>query len=712
MVSRVGPAAASAEQHVGHSLESTDAPVRDMARGRGPLRSDIQALRCLAVSLVLGFHLWPSALRGGYLGVDVFFVVSGYLITGHLSRELARTGRLDVLAFWERRVRRLLPAALLVLITSGLVTFAIAPEFVWRQYFRELLASTLYVQNWVLASDSVDYFGANNAPSPVQHFWTLSLEEQFYVSWPLLIMGTRFLTKRVSVRFGGWLLACTGLLCLVSLSHAVMLTLDGIPTYFSTPARAWEFGAGAGLSMLATKKPGLLVGCSSAWLGVLGIVVAALHLEHTRTVASAVTPGIILAVAGTLAVLWAGDAGTRFAPDRVLRWRPVQVIGDISYSIYLWHWPLITLVPFALDRELDDLDKASLVVASILLAAGTTVWLERPIRFSPAARRARIWAGSATGTLLVIGMALLGNRFVTERETRSAALAESVLDQATPCFGAAAGPVRGPCENPDLAGLLVPDPDVAARDEGNRDECWATSGEVEVDMCPLGPRVGYRKRLAALGDSHSNALLPAYEAIAHRMNWRIDVAGKIGCYWTTAVQQHPTRARVRECEQWKAKLNERLEQDRPYDAIIVTHGVSRMQPAATGGDPSAVIVRGLIEAWSSQARRGTRIIAIRDNPIARADTPACVAKYRLEANEHCALDRATALAHFDGNVRASQLLQGTYLVDLSDYFCSAATCLTIVGHVPVYRDADHITATFSRSLAPFLLLGIRNALDR
>jgi peptidoglycan/LPS O-acetylase OafA/YrhL len=650
-------------------------------------------------------------VRGGYVGVDVFFVVSGYLITGHLWRELERTGRVDVLGFWERRVRRLLPAALLVLISCGLFTFAFAPELLWRQYFRELLASALYVQNWALASDSIDYFAANNAPSPVQHFWTLSVEEQFYASWPLVILVTLLLTRRVPARFRGWLLACMGLLCLFSFAYAVQMTWDGAPTYFSMPARAWEFGAGAALSMLAGKGPGLFVRLSSAWLGVLAIVAAAFQMQNEHAAASCVTPEILVAVAGTLAVLWAGDAEMRFAPGRVLRCRPVQFIGDVSYSVYLWHWPLITLLPFALARELDDLDKASVIVASLLLAAGTTAWLERPIRFSRPPHRARLLAGSAAGTLLVVGISLLGKRLVTAREITAAAVAESVLAHAPPCFGAAAAPVRGPCENPALAGLLVPDPDVAPRDEGNRDECWATSGEVDVEMCQLGPRVGYRKRLAALGDSHSNALLPAYEVIANRMQWRIDVAGKIGCYWTTAVQQQPTRALIRECELWKAKLNERLGQDRPYDAIIVTHGVSRMQLVPTGEEQSEVIVRGLIEAWSSQTRRGTRIIAIRDNPIARVDTPACVAKYRFQANERCALDRATAFAHFDGNVRASQLLHGAYLIDLSNYYCTAETCLTIIGHVPVYRDADHITATFARSLAPFLLLGLRGAIE-
>jgi peptidoglycan/LPS O-acetylase OafA/YrhL len=706
---RVGTTEASDEQHAGRTLEAAGWALGEVPGVRTPLRSDIQGLRCIAVSLVLCFHLWPSAVRGGYVGVDVFLVVSGYLITGHLLREVDRTGRLNVLAFWERRLRRLLPASLLVLVSCGLFTFALAPEFLWRQYFHELLASALYVQNWALASDSIDYFAANNAPSPVQHFWTLSLEEQFYASWPLVILSTLLLTRRASIRFRSWLLACAGLLCLFSVAYAVLMTREGSPTYFSTRARVWEFGVGAALSMLPVKVPGPLVRWSCAWLGVLGILVAGFWM-HEPMVASCVTAEILLAVAGTLAVLWAGEADTLLGPGRVLGWRPLQFTGDISYSLYLWHWPLITLAPFALDRELDGLDKTGVVVASVMLAAGTTIWLERPIRFSPSHRRARFWVGNAAGTLIVVGISLLGKGLLTEREITSGAIIETIVAQAPPCFGAAAGPVLSPCENPDLAGLLVPDPEVAASDEGNRNECWATSGEVDVEMCHLGPRVGYKKRLAALGDSHNNALLPAYEVIAQRMQWRIDVAGKFGCYWTTAVQQQQTRARVRECEQWKAKLNERLAHDRPYDAIIVTHGVSRMQPAPTGEDQSAVIVRGLLEAWRSQTQRGTRIIAIRDNPIARMDTTACVAKYRFQATEHCALDRATALGHFDGNVRASQLLQGTYLIDLSNYYCTAEHCLTVVGHVPVYRDADHITATFARSLAPFLLLGMRDAL--
>jgi hypothetical protein len=231
-------------------------------------------------------------------------------------------------------------------------------------------------------------------------------------------------------------------------------------------------------------------------------------------------------------------------------------------------------------------------------------------------------------------------------------------------------------------------------------------------MCQLGPPVGYRKHLAAIGDSHNNALLPAYEVIAASMNWRIDVAGKIGCYWTAATQQQRTRVQADECERWKAKLNEKLAHEPPYDAILVTHGISRMQPAASEDEEqNEVIVRGLIAAWRSQTLRGTRIIAIRDNPIARRDTPTCVARHRLRANEQCALDRNVALATFDGNVQAARLLPGAHLIDLSDYYCDADSCFTVIGGVPVYRDADHITATFARSLAPFMLQELLSVLD-
>ena len=221
-------------------------------------------------------------------------------------------------------------------------------------------------------------------------------------------------------------------------------------------------------------------------------------------------------------------------------------------------------------------------------------------------------------------------------------------------------------------------------------------------MCTLGPRVGFDKHLAAIGDSHLPALLPALEAVAQQHNWRIDAASKNGCHWTTSTQRMSAGS-MRACQRWKVALNQKLEAEPPYDAILVTHRAGAFLPdAAPGEDQPTTIVRGLLESWRTQTARGTRIIAIRDNPTATRSTAACVARHRLSANDFCSLDRAQALGRFDAHPAATSALPGNALVDLSDVYCNAGYCPVVIGNVVVYRDDNHITATFSRTLAPRL----------
>src|SRR3954463_13198223 len=210
---------------------------------RVDVRPEIQGLRAVAVAVVVVCHFWPSALPGGFVGVDVFFVISDFLITSHLLREVARTGRVSLAAFWARRARRILPAALLVLALCALATVAFVPEVHRQQFFAEIRASTFYVQNWELAHSAVDYFAAGDGPSPVQHFWSLSAEEQFYLVWPVLILAA----AAIGARRGRERRVFAALAAVTAASFAYSVHKTGADpraAYFVTSTRAWEFGAG------------------------------------------------------------------------------------------------------------------------------------------------------------------------------------------------------------------------------------------------------------------------------------------------------------------------------------------------------------------------------------------------------------------------------------------------------------------------------------
>src|SRR4051812_33629482 len=228
---------------------------------RAAVRPEIQGLRAVAVAVVVVCHFWPSALPGGFVGVDVFFAISGFLITSHLLREAAATGRVALAGFWARRARRILPAALLVLGVCALATLAWVPEVDRAQFFAEIRASAFYVENWQLAHTAVDYFAAGQGPSPVQHFWSLSAEEQFYLVWPVLILaaGRRSLSALAAVTAG-------------SLAYSLYKTgADPAAAYFVTPTRAWEFGLGGLLAFASGRRPRPLVAAA----GLVAIAVAA-----------------------------------------------------------------------------------------------------------------------------------------------------------------------------------------------------------------------------------------------------------------------------------------------------------------------------------------------------------------------------------------------------------------------------------------------------
>src|SRR3954464_6236848 len=274
-------------------------------------RPEIQALRAIAVGIVVVYHFWPELLPGGFVGVDVFFVISGFLITSQLLREVGRTGWISMSGFWARRARRILPPALFVLLLCAVATILFVPLNYWQQFFSELRASTTYGQNWHLASAAVNYFSADNPVSPVEHFWSLSAEEQFYVVGPLLILLVTGVTRIRALRAGRRSIGLViGTLTLVSLAYGIYWTAaDPAAAYFVTPTRAWEFGAGGILALFApaaVRSPRARAAMS--WAGLAAIAVAAATFS-----ADTPFPGVaaLLPILGTLAVIWAGAPAGR-----------------------------------------------------------------------------------------------------------------------------------------------------------------------------------------------------------------------------------------------------------------------------------------------------------------------------------------------------------------------------------------------------------------
>ncbi|UWF78186.1 acyltransferase family protein [Microbacterium neungamense] len=368
---------------------------------RRPFRTDIQALRAIAIGLVVINHLWPTRLGGGYVGVDVFFVISGFLITSHLTAELAQTGRLRLGPFYARRVRRLLPAALVVLLGALALVVIALPYPRWSRNAWEVISSALYVENWYLATQSVNYSALNDAASAVQHYWSLSVEEQFYLIWPVLLLAAFVLGgRRSSYRSRRSLVAAVGAVGVLSFSASVFYTATApAQAYFVTFTRAWEFAAGALVALVpVTVRMNAVVANALGLGGFTAIFAAALSFGSVTPF-----PGVaaLLPVLGTVAVILGGSTDARQLHDFVTRRGPVQWLGDVSYSLYLWHWPLIVVTPFLLATELTFASRAGLLFLALLLAWATRRWVEVP------ALRWKWWTGSTrrTFSLTAAGMA-------------------------------------------------------------------------------------------------------------------------------------------------------------------------------------------------------------------------------------------------------------------------------------------------------------------
>ena len=676
---------------------------------RHGVRPEIQALRALAVSLVVAWHLWPRDVPGGFVGVDVFFVISGFLITSLLLRELEATGRISLRDFWARRARRILPAALTVIASCAAATALVVPLTEWQQFFGDFKASALYVQNWHLAAAAVDYFHAEDSPSPVQHFWSLAVEEQFYLVWPALIGAVALVARRRlrRVALGVVLSAVT----LASLAYSVLHTAaNPADAYFATTTRGWELGAGALLALapaapLARRLAPALsprharAARAALALGGLAAILVAAFAYSTATP----FPGIAAAlpVLGAVAVIRAGDV---LAP---LRARPAQHVGDLSYAIYLWHWPLIVLAPYALGRALDTPTRLAIIMLTLLLSLLSKRLLEDPIRFSRAlgAHGGRLtFAGALTASAAVLAIAGMGTDHVRAEVAQAAAVTQKTLAHKPKCFGAAARAPHRTCALGKLSKSVVPTPVQAPKMDNAPCEVVETKGRVRV--CAFGAAAGPGVRTVALiGDSHASHWRSAMAVLVKDKGWRGLSITHTSCPYSaaTAVIDEPGRT---ECVEWKQQVGKWLKAHPEVDTVFFgAHtGGEVVQPK--GKSQWQAQVNGYANAWKALPRSVAHIMVFRDTPKMRSVTMDCV---QTALDEHhdagaaCAQPRGRALerdpqavaaAHFGGSrVRT---------IDITRYICSSAKCFPVVGGALVFKDIHHLTSVFAESLGPYV----------
>lgn len=656
----------------------------------------IQGLRAVAVLLVLFYHVWPESVSGGFIGVDVFFVLSGYLMTGLLIREAA-TGRMDLLAFWARRIRRLLPAATAVLLVCLILSWTLLPETKRTQVADDVVWASLYIVNWRYALLSTDYGQRGEGPSPVQHYWSLSIEEQFYIVWPVMAaLIARFVSPIRQRRAFSLLTAC---FCLASFFYSVHFTATGsAAAYFSSGTRIWEIAAGAFFASLRIRLGAERLAGILNWVGLLLIVASGLLLTTSMPF-----PGwlALFPVSGTVLMLLS-DRAPRWSPLYILKWKPLQYVGDISYSVYLWHWPVVLFLPDLAGDASVLADGPALVLLSLLAGMISKTLIEDPFRsgrFSLLLSRLDAVALGAVLVMISAGSALGLKHEQQEKEHLARIEALRLVSDKDYPGAAALDP-----ENPAVirSGLPVrPDPLLAKKDRPvlYTDGCDAKQTHRAV-ACHYG-NAGMTGTLVLLGDSHGAQYLPALRAIAERKGWRIVVYQKSACMVSDSVVRFRSTGRIREdCEGWKREALKAVLRMKP-DLVITSTALPDIYNEYYRLAPTEELVQGYRSLWQSLTAAGIPVLVIRDNPRPEIDIPSCVVLNR-SALQRCSLSKEQVLdRHEDPLVQASDLPMVS-LLDLTPFLCNETECPAVIGNVLVYRDGDHLTATFVRSLAPYI----------
>jgi peptidoglycan/LPS O-acetylase OafA/YrhL len=699
-------------------------------------RPDLEGLRGVAIALVILFHAGIPGASGGFVGVDVFFVLSGFLITGLLLRERERKGRVGLAAFYARRARRILPAALVILVvTLGASWLVLAPLDLPR-VAGDVAASALSVGNIRFAMEATDYFGADRAVSPVLHYWSLGVEEQFYLVWPaLLVLTTRARQPRAALALA------LSVLVGVSFVFSFILT-DASPAwaFFSLPTRAWELGLGgllAATSIWHDRLPGRLL-TPLGWLGLGAILLALVAIDPATPY-----PGIaaLLPALGTVAVIVAG-ARSR-SVGRVLGATPLRFLGLISFSLYLVHWPLFVLpaANLPIGEELPLNVRLGLIPIAILLGWASYAWIERPfhrgLRMSLPPRPVLATAGLAVALTVAISV---GAGFAAVADLGpdvSASTSAAVDGDGRPAATGAGGAVE---ETPDGAGTRPgetagsgatdhagatpgpspdessPTPDGEAAVSGPQplpadvrpalaraaadaepleaDGCLPGQRQVQPIRCVYGDPHG-STTVALVGDSHAAHWFAAIEPIAKERGWRLVPFIKLSCrFIDMSTYSFWLHRDYTECDQWKTLVVRQVKELKP-DLVILSVIRDGETSSATDPDP---VHQGKAMARLLEQLPG-RIAIIVDTPNSRFDVPACVSRHRSDVRS-CETARSTALGPDPGVVeRTAAEATGATLIDLTPLICPGDRCPVVLRGMIVYRDSHHLTATFARSLS-------------
>jgi peptidoglycan/LPS O-acetylase OafA/YrhL len=699
------------------TIPAPGAQTRDVQQDRAGegFRPDVEGLRTVAIGTVLLYHAGISLVPGGFVGVDVFFVISGFLITGLLLRELSAKGTISLTRFYARRAKRLLPATGVVLTATVLLTLAFLPRVSWRSISGDVMAAATYVVNWRLAAGSVNYLNEDQAVSPVQQFWSLAVEEQYYLVWPLLLLlAALWFRHRSGGRVtNGPLWVGLAVIAVPSFAWSLHLTsTNPSVAFFVTTTRMWELAVGAAVAIGAAQLRRLptRVAVLLGWGGLAAIAAAALLVS-----ASDAWPGYLALVPtlGTAAVIAAGPAAGPAGPVALLGTRPFVWVGGLSYSLYLWHWPIIIAATAHWGGTLTGVQGLLMIALSFVPAYLSLRLVENPFRYARALSRLPRAALAVGAAFTVLGVvAGLGLRSAVPELGVDPGSKQAASARGADALGRA--PAKSDAGKPvDSVDWMTPDALKAAEDVpvAYADKCQQTFESSVAKRCVYGDK-NADTTVAIVGDSKALQWLPALQELAGREHWKILTYTKSGCPFTDARVANG-REEYTTCTEWNHGVLSALKADPPDVVLTSSNKKGALVPGSTRKSTVTAMSDGLARAWKAVTDAGTPVIVVRDNPSPTLNVDKCVAE-NLKHLTACTFSRANGvrLSGSAPQVLALEQFPQAISLDLTDAICPQQRCAPVIGHVLVYRQGSHLTATYARSLADRLRPAIVAALSR
>ncbi len=699
--------------------------------GKPGFRADIEGLRAIAVLAVVLFHAEVPGVGGGFVGVDVFFVISGFLITGLLWREANTTGTVRLRGFYGARARRLLPASALVGIVTAVGAAVLLPPLQARTTFGDGIASALYVSNYRFLLQGVDYSAPYLPPSPFLHYWSLGVEEQFYLVWPALILGTAWLIRRLRRRTKTQATASARLyLVILAVVAAVSLALSLVASYFapfvaffSLPTRAWQLAVGGLIALTAgqwrrlSPRAAAIIGCVG-----LGVILVACN----QLSASTLYPGMaaLWPTLGAALVIGAGCATPTQGCGRLLGVAPMRAIGRISYSWYLWHWPVLIFAPLIFGHSLGLAGRLTAALLSAGFAVITLRFVENPLRFAPKIRDSP-WRSLGLGAVATAAAACVGAALLVVVPTpvgRGAPVAPLNFTALPPpfargdiasydeavrqAFAEVQSAVAASADVKDVPSNLQP-PLADAASELNdmySSGCMLSGWQVGQRDCASGDTAS-TTTVAVVGDSNAAMWNQGFRRIAEQRGWRLEMVVKAGCpLLDLPINSPQLHRKYTECEQWRGQVMDRFRTEHPRLVVVNMwrqYGPSSGYPAdLTSYSPSwndslSRLVRQLRDT-------GAQVLVLGPIPDPHSVPPICLSGHLTDAMA-CSPTRSTAVneAGIRSEAAAATAGGGQY-ADLTNLFCTSERCPVIVGNTLVYLDKNHLTIEYVRLLGPVL----------